>query len=125
MEYRIARNAPGAADRRRHLVQADRRLSEARGVESLFSGLARFVWRSPSTANCCLKAETLSLAKKANQRSDAEFDMSKHGGQLLIPKAAWVLANDPALRNSSLLCNSQFQGFKLLLGHALQSHRGG
>jgi hypothetical protein len=29
-----------------------------------------------------LKEETLSRAKKANQRSDAEFDKSKHGGQL-------------------------------------------
>jgi hypothetical protein len=29
-----------------------------------------------------LKEETLSRAKKANQRCDAEFDMSKHGGQL-------------------------------------------
>ena len=29
-----------------------------------------------------LKKETLSRAKKANQRCDSEFDMSKHGGQL-------------------------------------------
>jgi hypothetical protein len=29
-----------------------------------------------------LKKETLSRAKKANQRCDAEFDMSKRGGQL-------------------------------------------
>ena len=28
-----------------------------------------------------LKEETLSGAKKANPRCDAEFDMSKHGGQ--------------------------------------------
>jgi len=29
-----------------------------------------------------LKEETLSRAKKANQRCDAEFDMSKHDAQL-------------------------------------------
>jgi len=29
-----------------------------------------------------LKEETLSRAKKANQRSDAEFEMSKHDAQL-------------------------------------------
>ena len=29
-----------------------------------------------------LKRETLSRAKKTNQGSDAEFDKSKHGGQL-------------------------------------------
>ena len=44
-------------------------------------------WRRVSTANCLtqcqiLKKETLSRAKKANQRCDSEFDMSKHGGQL-------------------------------------------
>src|SRR5215472_386846 len=36
----------------------------------------------PETQCQILKEETLSGAKKANQRCDTEFDMSKHGGQL-------------------------------------------
>ena len=37
----------------------------------------------------------------------------------------FFLVWESSLRNSSLLFNPQFQSYKLLLGHALQSHRRG